>query len=160
MTSEAGIAAAREAAATAQHCLRWLLDETADEAADETADETAERGGDLRPGGGGEMREVRRDAAEMREIRRRAEEELAICLITEAGVLRRDLSPPPPPQPQPPQPQPQPPSSQPQPPQQQRGRRLLRAGHHATAAEAMQEVAQLLGAADADGAPPAAGVLP
>ena len=160
MTSEAGIAAAREAAATAQHCLRWLLDETADEVADETADETAERGGDLRPGGGGEMREVRRDAAEMREIRRRAEEELAICLMTEAGVLRRD-----PAQPQQPsQPPPQQTQTQTQAQlaqqTQQRGRRLLRAGHHASAAEAMGEVAQLLGAADADGAPPAAGVLP
>ena len=151
MTSEAGIAAAREAAATAQHCLRWLLDETADEAADETADETAERGGDLRPGGGGEMREVRRDAAEMREVRRRAEEELAICLITEAGVLRRD-----PTQTQAQQPSQQLQQTQTQPQQQQRGRRLLRAGHHASAAEAMGEVAQLLGAADADGAPPGA----
>ena len=164
MTSEAGVAAAREAAATAQHCLRWLLDETADA----TADGTAEGGGgDLQLGDGGEvremrrdaaeMREMRRDAAEMREIRRRAEEELAICLMTEAGVLRRDP-------PQPPQTQPQTQSQQSQQPQlqppsqlqQQRGRRLLRAGHHASAAEAMGEVAQLLGTADADGAPPGA----
>ena len=156
MTSEAGVAAAREAAATAQHCLRWLLDETADA----TADETAEGGGgDLQLGDGGEVREMRRDAvemrrdaAEMREIRRRAEEELAICLMTEAGVLRRD----------PTQTQTQQPSQQLQQTQtqtqqtQQRGRRLLRAGHHASAAEAMGEVAQLLGATDADGAPPGA----
>ena len=105
-----------------------------------------------------EMREMRRDAAEMREIRRRAEEELAICLITEAGLLRRDPPQTPQPPQQPPQPQPQQPQQQPPSLQQtqQRGRRLLRAGHHASAAEAMGEVAQLLGAADADGAPPGA----
>ena len=90
---------------------------------------------------------MRRDAAEMREIRRRAEEELAICLMTEAGVLRRD-----PTQTQSQQSPQQQLSQQ----QQQRGRRLLRAGHHASAAEAMGEVAQLLGATDADGAPPGA----
>ena len=90
----------------------------------------------------------------MREIQRRAEEELALCLVTEAGVLRRDplLPPPPPSQSQPP-PQQQQPQQQQQQQQQQRGRRLLRAGHHACAAAAMREVAQLLGAATADRAP-------